>query len=232
MTMFGDRNALVWSMIALMCCALVAQVEAASTTKVALVTLSVNDYGGVLEGGGSSDAAELVSANMRKMVELTEERLARDWSVVKAASFVANDAFRELSIGQIKDGLFGAELDGLVLPSFTAERKEIIKCVLSKATAQKLCEVLGVDVVMVVYSEWAVATGTWAPTNKALAKNCVAAYDASGKQLFFGRKDVMGKRTLGAMGSFAIDENTISEWVMSYQEGLNAVLKKFGKKIP
>jgi len=117
------------------------------------------------------------------------------------------------------------------MPSFTADRKQIIKCVLEKATAQQLCQALGVDVVVVVYTEWAVATGRWAPTNKALAKNCVAAYSSSGKKLFFDREDVMGKKTLGAMGSFVLDESTISEWVMSFKEGFDAVLAKNAKKV-
>ncbi len=206
------------------------QVQAGSSTKAALVTFSVNDYGSVL-GAKSASASQLVEQNMRKMVELSEESLAQYWTVVKVETFIANETYRGLSIGKIKDGLYGAEFDGLVLPSFTADRGQIIKCVLDKGTAERLCQVLGVDVVVVVYTEWTVASGKFVPTNKALAKNCVAVYNSSGKQLFFARKDVVGKMTLGAMGNLVLDENTITEWVMAYREGLDVILAKKAKKV-
>jgi len=84
------RGGVVLSVLVLLALATTVQVEAGSSTKVALVTFSVNDYGGVLEGSSAS-AAKLVEENMRKMVRLSEEILAQHWTVVKAETLVANE---------------------------------------------------------------------------------------------------------------------------------------------
>jgi hypothetical protein len=201
-------------------------VEEPSEKKIAVVALSVNDWSNsLLAAGGNPDTARLVDENTLAMLEATEETLGQYWTVVKAEEFIGNEAFRELSIGHVMEGLYAPKIDEQELPSFTENRKEIIKSVLTKETAQSLCQTLKVDVVVVIYSEWAVAQGGFVPTNKALAKNCVAMYSSSGKQLFFARKDIKGKRTLGAMGRIALNEDTIGEWVEAYKTGFQQIVE-------
>ena len=77
----------------------------------------------------------------------------------------------------------------------------------------KLAQIAGTDFILIAYSEWAVATGRFVPTSKALAKNVVSIYNAAGKQVFADRADTQGDRTLGAMGSVVVDQNSIGEWV-------------------
>lgn len=201
-------------------------VEEPSEKKIAVVALSVNDWSNsLLSAGFNPDTARLIDENMLAMLEATEKTLGQYWTVVKAEEFIGDEAYRKLSIGHVKEGLYAPKIDEQELPSFTEKRKEIIKSVLTKETAQSLCQALKVDVIVVIYSEWAVAQGSFVPTNKALAKNCVAMYSSSGKKLFFAREDIKGKTTLGAMGRIALNEETIGEWVEAYKTGFQQIVE-------
>jgi hypothetical protein len=199
-----------------------------SETKVAVVTLTVNNFGGALHWGQGD---MLIPTTMGEMLNITESALAGYWTVKPATEFVTNDDYRALSIGQVKSGLFGPTVNEQAMPSFTEKRNEVVKGVLEKSTAQKLVSLLEVDAVVLVYSEWAVVTGSFVPTSKPLAKNCLSMYDKSGKQLFYGREDVQGKKTLGAGGHVTLNDETIHHWSEAYSRGLDAILKKYSKKL-
>lgn len=198
---------------------------------VAVVSLSVNDYSKMLSSAAGADSTLLINNNMNKMLQITEEQLAKYWDVKPAGSFIGDQAYIKLSLGRVKQGLFNPQQGNNQMPNFTDERSEIIKAVLKADTAKDLCKALKVDYLAVIYSEWAVATGSFVPTNKAMAKNCVAMYDKDGKQLFFGRKDFMGEKTLGAVGRIALNEETISEWVNAYNKGIEFILNSENKKV-
>ncbi len=199
-----------------------------SETKVAVVTLTVNNYGGTLQWERGD---QLIPITMGEMLEIAETALAKHWTVKPATEFVADEDYRALSIGHVKSGLFAPTVNGQEMPSFTENRKEVIKGILGKSTAQELARVLEVDAVVLIYSEWAVATGAWVPTSKPLAKNCVSVYNKSGKQLFYGRLDLMGKKTLGAMGNVRLNNETIHHWSEAFSRGMDGILKKHGKKL-
>jgi len=191
---------------------------------VAVVSLTVNDYSRSLSYTGGVDSSRFIDANLNRILDLTEQQLGGHFQVKPAASFVADAAYRGLSIGTVKEGLFAPKFQGIRMPTFTDNRDQIIKAWLSPETARALCSTLQVDYVFVAYSEWAVATGRMVPTQKALAKNCAALYGRDGKQLFFARKDVQGAKTLGAMNRIAVNEETIGEWVAAYDLGLRDIL--------
>ena len=198
---------------------------------VAVVSLSVNDYSKMLSSAGGADSSFLINNSMNRMLQISEEHLSKYWDVKPADSFISDPEYINLSLGRAKQGLFNPQLGDNQMPNFTDDRGEIIKSVLKTDTAKSLCETLNVDYLMVVYSEWAVATGRFVPTNKALAKNCVAMYNKSGKKLFFARKDVMGEKTLGAVGKIALNDETINEWVTAYNKGIEYILESQNKKV-
>jgi hypothetical protein len=198
---------------------------------VAVVSMSVNDYSKMLTSASGADAAMLINDNMNKMLKTTEEELAKYWDVKSASSFIGDPAYIKLSIGKVRQGLFSPEAGKNQMPNFTDERSEVIKAVLKADTAKALCETLKVDYLAVIYSEWAVATGKFVPTNKALAKNCMAMYNKEGKQIFFSRKDYNGEKVLGAVGNIALNEETISEWVNAYNKGIEFILNSENKKV-
>jgi hypothetical protein len=208
-----------------------ASAQAPSSLKVAVVALSVNEYGGYLKSSGNPQTDQLIQQNLNGLLESTEILISREWQLIPLASFINNPAYQAATIGHLKSGLFAPVVEGTTIPSFTEDRKGIIRSVMTAQQVKDVCAAIGADVVMVVYSEWAVATGQWAPTNKALAKNCVSMYSKDGKQLFFGRKDVMGQRTLGAMGKFAMNEDTIREWGNAYVSGIEQVLHANKSKV-
>ena len=195
-----------------------------------MVSLGVNDYSKTLSSGGATNAGTLIRAKISQMLTRTEELLGKYWEVKPASSFVDLEAFRALSLGKVKEGLYAPQPGATELPSFTDDRTAIIKSELKLETAAALCKTLQVDMVVVIYSEWAVATGGFVPTSKALTKNCVAMYDRSGKQLFFARQDVQGKKTLGAFARIALNDETISQWTDAHSEGIEKILSaKQGK---
>lgn len=186
---------------------------------IAVVSVSANNYMDSLQGWNSANTSDLMGAQLNKMLELTENMLAKDWKVIKAETFATKDEFQVLAGEQREVGLpyFG----GHTMPLFSKNRKQLIKTEVDKETAVKLAQVTGADFILIAYSEWAVATGKFVPTSKSLAKNVVGIYNASGKQVYFGRADTIGDKTLGGLGNVVVDKNTISEWVVAYEKGLN-----------
>jgi hypothetical protein len=188
---------------------------------IAVVSVSANNFGGSLQGWNSANASELMGTQLNKMVVGIEGLLAKDWTVVSAANFAGKDEFQVLAGERREVGL--PVFDGKTMPLFSKDRKQLIKAQVDKDVAVKLARIAGADYILIAYSEWAVATGRFVPTSKALAKNVVSIYDAEGKQVFSDRSDALGDRTLGAMGSVVVDQNTIGEWVAAYEKGIHAL---------
>jgi hypothetical protein len=108
---------------------------------------------------------------------------------------------------------------------FAADRSQLIKAGLDATQAQALAKASGADLVAVIYSEWAVATGRFVPTAKALTKNVVSIYAATGEVVYHARRDQVGNQTLGAWGRVIVDEKTIDQWVASYDLALATLLR-------
>jgi hypothetical protein len=188
--------------------------------KVAVVSMTVNDFGGTLQATSSSDVGDLITKKMNEMLGIAETRLGQSWTVVPAAGFVGTDGYKSLTSGQLFDGVYGPKLPEGALLSFASKRGELVKTQLDPTTAARLCSSLGVDLVVLVYSEWATRTGGVVPTTKALTKNVIGIYDSQGRQLYQGRKDVVGDKNLGAFGNAVVDEETMNVWVRAYSQGL------------
>jgi hypothetical protein len=164
---------------------------------------------------------ETSDANPEGGLRGMETLLAKDWTVIPAQTFAAKDEFQALAGERREVGL--PSFDGKVMPLFSKDRKQLIKAEVDKDVAVKLAKIAGADYILIAYSEWAVATGRFVPTSKALAKNVVSIYDASGKKVYEDRADAQGDRTLGAMGSVVVDQNSIGEWVNAYDKGIHAL---------
>jgi hypothetical protein len=188
---------------------------------IAVVSVSANNYGGSLQGWNSANASDLMGSQLNKMIGGIETLLSKDWKVVSAGTFAGKDEFQVLAGERREVGL--PVFDGKTMPLFSKDRKQLVKAQLDKDVAIKLAQIAGADFILIAYSEWAVATGRFVPTSKALAKNVVSIYDAKGKQVFSDRSDAQGNKTLGAMGSVVVDQNSIGEWVLAYDKGIHAL---------
>lgn len=188
---------------------------------IAVVSVSANNYGNSLQGWNNANSSELMGAQLNKMVVDIETLLAKDWTVVSAGNFAAKDEFQMMAGERREVGL--PVFDGKTMPLFSKDRKQLIKAEVDKDVAQKLARIAGADYILIAYSEWAVATGRFVPTSKALAKNVVSIYSADGKKVFSDRADSIGDKTLGAMGSVVVDQNSIGEWVTAYDKGIHTL---------
>jgi hypothetical protein len=188
---------------------------------IAVVSVSANNFGGSLQGWNSANSSELMGTQLNKMVGGIETLLSKDWTVVNAATFAGKDEFQLLAGERREVGL--PVFDGKTMPLFSKDRKQLIKAQVDQELAKKLAKISGADFILIAYSEWAVATGRFVPTSKALAKNVVSIYDADGKQVYSDRSDALGDKTLGAMGSVMVDENSIGEWVHAYDKGIHTL---------
>jgi hypothetical protein len=194
----------------------------ATVGSVAIVSFAVNNYG-ALFGQGAIDS-NLIEKSMGDLLTSTEEILGRRWTVKPADSFVGTDAYYNLSTGSTREGLFSPVVAGKSMPTFVSERNDVVKGNLETETAQKLCQVLGVDAVVLYYSEWTLDSGKFIPTIKALTKNCVSMYDKNGKKLFYKRVDKRGDQVIG--GAFAgvhINEETIGNWIQASVDSLSEI---------
>jgi hypothetical protein len=188
---------------------------------IAVVSISANNYGGSLQGWNSANSSELMGTQLNQMVGLMETLFAKDWTVVSASTFAGKDEFQVLAGERREVGL--PVFDGKTMPLFSKDRKQLIKAEVDKDVAVKLAKIAGADFILIAYSEWAVATGRFVPTSKALAKNVVSIYSADGKKVYGDRADTQGNKTLGAMGSVMVDQNSIGEWVAAYDKGIHAL---------
>jgi len=193
--------------------------------KVAVVSISVSDWGGSVKSnaaGGNVNRTMQDATNT--MLKDTEARLAQQYQVVNASSFIGKKGYR----GEIVDHSFYMnvpQVNGQDLGVFTANGKALRRGDIEPAKAQALCKALGVDGVFVIFSEWTVRTGGFVPLTKAVTKNIVTLWDAQGKKAFTRRVDKQGTRTLGAMGIKAVTAATVTEWTGTYKQSLDLILK-------
>ncbi len=194
--------------------------------KIAVVSVSANNFGNSLQGWNKTYSSSLMASRLNRMLEFAEQTFSDKWQVVKASSFVKNPEFQKLAGAPLEVAV--PSIDGTPLPLLADNRKELIKTKMSKDKAKAMASATGADFFAIIYSEWGVRTGRFVPTSKALSKNLIGIYNAKGKQVFFGRNDQSGKKTLGGMGRVVVDENSIDEWVEAYERGF--VVLYTGKK--
>jgi hypothetical protein len=189
--------------------------------KIAIVSMSANNFGGSIQGWNDSNTTDLMTGRMNDMLAFTEELFAKNWDVIPTSSFASQPEFIGLA-GEQRD--VGAPIfDGIYMPLFSKDRKQLIKAQIDKDKLVKLAGITGADFMLVVYSEWTVKTGQFVPTSKPLTKNVVSIFNASGKQVFKGRLDKMGSKTLGAFSAVYVDEDTIDEWAGTYKDSIAAM---------
>jgi len=189
--------------------------------KVAIVSISANNFGGALQGWSDANATDLMTSRLNVMLEFAEETFAAGWDVVPASSFVVKPEFIALA-GEQRD-VGSPMFDGIYMPLLSKDRKQLVKAKIDQDVALALIEITGADFLVIIYSEWATKTGQFSPTTKPLTKNVISIYNSAGKQAFAGRIDKMGDKTLGAFGAVFIDEDTIDHWVESYKKSLTAM---------
>lgn len=194
--------------------------------KMAVVSLTVSDFGRSLQFANSSEVPALIQKKMDDMLATTEASLGQHWTIVPTAGIVGNDAYQKLGKSQAMDNVFAPKPTGVAMPIFAADRGDMVKTNLDPKLAGDLCAALGVDLIAVVYSEWTTMTGGIVPTTKAYAKTVLSIYDNQGRRLFKDRKDVEGSKTLGAFGRAQVDEASLDVWVGAYKTGLETLLAK------
>lgn len=189
---------------------------------VAVVSLSINDYGNSLQGWNDTSTSDLMYSRATEMLQMVEGKLSSRWQVIPAPQFVGNAAYQQLAGPPFEVAV--PRVNGQVMPTLAQERGDLVHAALRPGQAQALARATGANLLVVVYAEWGVVTGGFVPTSKALSKNVLSIYDASGKRLFRARKDTRGSKTLGAFGHVVVDENSIDEWVGAFQDGIARIL--------
>lgn len=189
--------------------------------KIAIVSISANNFGNTINGWNDANSTDLMTSRLNEMLEFTEETFGSGWEVIPASSFASKPEFITLA-GEQRD--VGAPMfDGIYMPLFSKNRKQLVKAMLDQDVAKALIGVTGADYLLVVYSEWTIKTGGFIPTTKPLTKNVISVFDSDGKQEFKGRIDKMGPKTLGAFNAVYVDEDTIDYWVGTFKDSLAAM---------
>jgi hypothetical protein len=188
---------------------------------VAVVSLSINDYGNSLQGWNSTMVSDLMYSRAATMVQMTESELSRYWRVIPAPQFVANPAYQQLAGMRFEVAV--PQVDGHFMPVFAMDRRQLIRAQVSPDQAYALAQATGADLVAIVYAEWGVVTGGVIPTSKSLSKNVIGIFDSGGNQVYRRRADARGSKTLGAFGRVVVDENSIDQWVEAFHKGLTRI---------
>ncbi len=200
--------------------------DAPKLQNVAIVSLSVSDVGGSVQGGsiGSTPVSKLINDAVNTMVDDAEKKLGAKWNMVKVSSFIDNAGYRKPSVEKTLN-VFVPQVNGKEMAVFTQVSKEIKGGILDAEKAKELCKALNVDGVVLIFSEWASKTGGFVPTTKALTKNILTVWDSSGNKVINKRVDTVGNKTLGVGGFKAVNEETINEWRDSYNRSLDEIIK-------
>jgi hypothetical protein len=188
---------------------------------VAVVSLSINDYGNSLQGWNSAMVSDLMYSRAATMVQMTESELSRYWRVIPAPQFVGNPAYQELAGMRFEVAV--PQVDGHFMPVFAMDRRQLIRAQVSPDQAYALAQATGADLVAIVYAEWGVVTGGVIPTSKSLSKNVIGIFDSGGNQVYRRRADARGSKTLGAFGRVVVDENSIDQWVEAFHKGMTRI---------
>ena len=196
----------------------------APINKVALVSLSVTNWGGMVSGtAGDAKATALINSMLSGLVTYTEGKLSSFMRVSKASTFIGSAAYRNLGVKNELDLLL-PKVNGQPFAIFSKDNDDVIAAKLTPEVAKKLCADLQVDAVVVVYSEWAVAHGHVVPTQRALAKDVVSVWDRNGNLVFNKRIDEMGTGVLGGPYSpVVVNEGTIKQWSGAYVKAFDQI---------
>jgi len=213
--------------LSLVACVTAAPVQKSSApiNRIALVSLSVNNWAGMVSGtAGDAKATALINGMLDGLLTTTEYKLASIKRINRVDNFVGNANYRNMSVvSELK--LMSPKVNGAAVANFAQSEEEVITARLAPETAKRLCSQLQVDAVVVVYSEWASAQGSFVPTKRALVKNVVSVWDRSGNQVFFKRVDEMGEGVLGGPYSpIVVNEGTIKQWGSAYLKSLDQIL--------
>lgn len=224
-----------WCMSAVLCLAVIMSgtimgsfafaKDTSAIKKVAVVSFSVSDVAGTVRAGsvGTSSVAGLMKSKVNGMLAEAEKKLGRKWTVVKASSFITNAAYRGQSV-ENKLTVFLPTVGGKVMPVFTQVGKEIKGGQIDPDKAKAICKALGVDGIVLIFSEWSAKTGSMVPTTKAITKNVLTVWDRNGTMVFKKRVDMVGKKTLGAGGIKAVNDQSIGEWTDAYERALDKII--------
>ncbi len=199
--------------------------DAPKLHKVAIVSFSVSDVGGSVRAGsfGATSVPKLITNTVNDMLKDAEKKLGSKWTMVKASSFINNGGYRKVGVEK-KLTVYVPKVNGKEMPVFTQVSKEIKGGIIDADKAKALCKALKVDGVVLIFSEWAAKTGSFVPTTKALTKNILTVWDSSGNMVVKKRVDTVGKKTLGAGGFKAVNDETIKEWRDAYNRSLDQIV--------
>lgn len=197
----------------------------ATTTgqRAAVVSLSINDYMGALQGWNSTRTSDLMGSRAMTMLTAAEGIVGQHWQIVPAASFVGNPEWAQLAT-QYEVAV--PQVGNVAMPTFAPDRGSLVGARLTPIQAQTLARISGANVLVVIYTEWGAISGGFIPTSKALTKTVVGIYDANGVELFHGRRDARGERTLGAFGHVVVDDGSIDEWVNAFTSSLATMFEQ------
>jgi hypothetical protein len=186
--------------------------------KVAVVSLAVSDWGGTVNTNsvGRESVGNLMQNATVKMIALTEKELANHWQVKKVETFIGDAKYRKAA-EDIRVSTHSPIIKGKEMPLFGAGFK---RGDITPEKAKELCAALGVDAVVLVFSEWTAVTGGMVPITKALSKNVVSFWDSKGEKIYFRRIDIQGRKPLGAFNVKAVNQETINQWSDGYEEAL------------
>lgn len=198
----------------------------AQINKVALVSLSVSNWRGMVSGtAGDAKAEELINSTLSGLVTSTESKLSGFMHVNKISSFIGNAGYRSMNV-KSEVSLMMPKVNGTPVVNFSRSEADVIAANLTPEAARKLCAELHVDAVVVVYSEWAAAQGHFVPTRKALAKNVVTVWDRGGNLVFNKRIDEMGDAVIGGPYVTVVNVGTIKQWSVAYNKSFDQIAQE------
>ncbi len=193
-----------------------------STKRIAVISFTANEYTSPF-GGVNILLDEFIWQVVDEVLMKTEETLGTKWNVVPTSEFVVNAEFQDLDSTEL-DVIVPTIANKRMLP-FAENREQLVSAEIPIAKLTELAEITKVDYLVVIHTEWGVATGKMVPTSRAYTNTVVSVYNALGERLYHRRHEQLSEKILGAMTAVKVDENTIQQWVDAYMSGLDVMFQ-------
>jgi len=160
------------------------------------------------------------------LVKATEAKLSGIMQVRPVSGFVGSADYQGIGVKRQPPYTL-PEIDGKSMVLLSAVRQEQVKGKLKPEIAQKLCASLGVDGVVLIYSEWFQERGGMVPTIRPYTDNFVAVWDSHGNLVL--RKRIAEMGDVQGFGMVNISAEKLPEWTGLYMKFLDVLVKEMQK---
>ena len=108
---------------------------------IAVVSLSINDYNGALQGWNAVRTGDIMTSRAAQMVSIAEARLGQHYTVIPVSAFVSNPAYQQ--VPSVPYDVAVPFINGVPMLTFGPGRGDLVGARVTPQQAALLCQATG-----------------------------------------------------------------------------------------